>query len=341
MVTRWTIWAVVLGVACTSPPPSEPDDTEDTDEQPTVDTDDTDEPVDTAPVDTAPVDTGPEEPPGPDCSVLPPVPATFHTLHGYSAAEDFDFDDQGYQISVFQNALAGKDQAGDIRIISPNIGSWTAGTRSLATGDFVIADAGAGTVVLVDGTTGAKTPILTGLDYPNGLEVDADHQVYVAEQSRGRITQVDPYTGDSHVVAENLNNPNGLVLSPDGTILYAGSFGGGMVYSIRRTAPGVWEPAKRHFQSAGNDGGYDGINVDVCGNVYFTEYTNGKIWRVSADGSQVDLVTTLPSFWIPNMRWGSNRGGWDPEVLYVSDRDQGRIFGLELGIAGPKHLLAP
>ena len=30
-----------------------------------------------------------------------------------------------------------------------------------------------------------------------------------------------------------------------------------------------------------------------------------------------------------------------PNVLYVSDRDQGRIFGLEVGILGKKHVLAP
>ena len=67
----------------------------------------------------------------------------------------------------------------------------------------------------------------------------------------------------------------------------------------------------------------------------------GKVYRISPDASQVDEVAELPSSWIPNLRWGVGVGGWDPDVLYVADRDQGRVFAIDVGIPGKKHILAP
>ena len=87
----------------------------------------------------------------------------------------------------------------------------------------------------------------------------------------------------------------------------------------------------------GGGDGLDGLNVDACGNVYVTEYIAGIVWRFPPDASYVENVAELPSSWIPNMHWGSGVGGWDAEVLYVSDRDQGRLFGLQIGVPGKEH----
>ncbi len=78
-------------------------------------------------------------------------------------------------------------------------------------------------------------------------------------------------------------------------------------------------------------GGLDGMTVDACGNVYVTEYTVGFIWRFTPEGER-EKVATLPSFWIPNIHWGSGIGGWDEDILYVMDRDEGRLFELDLGV---------
>lgn len=82
-------------------------------------------------------------------------------------------------------------------------------------------------------------------------------------------------------------------------------------------------------------GGLDGLNVDACGTVYVTEFVQGLVWRFDPGAAAAVVAASLPSQWIPNMHWGVS-GSWDPMTLYVSDRDQGRIFGLPLGRPG-KH----
>jgi sugar lactone lactonase YvrE len=320
--------------ACTG---SDGDDTDPPTPVPTLPTGDTAivSTADTAPpVPTA--DTGPSV----DCSVPPPLPVPFITGYGFGTAEDFDIDYQGRHISADGNLVAYDPTTGDTELISPNVG-YTACTRMLPSGDFIYCDVGNNALVFVDAATGAKSPVATGLQYPNGGEVDPDGYVYVAEQSAGRVRRVDPATGDSLLIANGLNNPNGVIWGPGYQTLYVASFGGGMVYAIERTGPDTFAPATILVQNPGFDGGFDGINVDECGNVYITEYVAGKVWRILPDGSDVSLVADLPSSWIPNMRWGNGVNGFDETTLYVSDRNQGRLFGLQMGLRGKPPLQPP
>jgi sugar lactone lactonase YvrE len=86
-------------------------------------------------------------------------------------------------------------------------------------------------------------------------------------------------------------------------------------------------------------GGIDGLGVDACGNVYASEYTNGRLWRVSPAGD-VELLATLPSAWIPNIKWGRDVGGFSSDVMYVADRDLGRLFGVQVGVPGANEFYA-
>lgn len=275
-----------------------------------------------------------------DCSVLPTVPVSFVELTGFSTAEDFDIDGDGFAGSIYSGSLTGRDQAGNIKLISPNVAPFSAaGTRVLGTGDWVVATTGE--VVLVDAITGGKTTLMGSFSYPNGVEVDQYDNVYVADQNNGTLTRVNAYNpSDFEIIASGMSNPNGVIMTVDEQTIYVGSFGGGVVYGIQRNAAGTgWEAPVVVFQSPGWDNGFDGINVDICGNIYFTEWIVGKIRRISADWQQVDLVAEVPSTWIPNLRWGNDVGGWDNDVLYVSDRDQGRIFGLDIGLPGKPPLV--
>jgi sugar lactone lactonase YvrE len=286
-------------------------------------------------------DTAPVEPAF-DCSApwdnAPPVT----TLTGWSRAEDFDFDGEGYVVAVVNRNLFGRDPYGNNKVVAPSISGWTAGTRVLSTGDWVVADPENGSVVLITTATGAKTEILGGVAYPNGIEVDAEHNVYIGENDGDRVLRVNAYDPtDLEVVARDIREPNGVILSPDGQTLYVGSFGGGVIYAVDRDPAGGWMPHRVFYDPPVRDGGFDGINVDACGNVYITEFVKGKVYRVAPDASRVFEIADLPSSWIPNLRWGVGVAGWDPDTLYVSDRDQGRLFAIDVGIPGKPHLLAP
>jgi DNA-binding beta-propeller fold protein YncE len=275
-----------------------------------------------------------------DCSVLPPVPVPFVTMPNYQTSEDFDFDDQGYLCTVrLSGDLACKDQAGNVRIEGPRAApNGSAGTRFLPNGDWVIAG-GDGTLIKVDHASGSNTVVVAGLLYPNGVEVGRDGFVYVAENASDRVRQIDPYTGDQWLVGDGLVSPNGVILSPDEQTLYVGSFGGGNIYAFDRIADHEWSPRRILASSPGWDGGFDGINVDICGNVYITEFQVGRIWRITPDGLTVDQLVNLPDPWIPNLRWGSGVGGWDEDVLYVTAWT--RLQALDVGIPGKPHISRP
>lgn len=328
------MWLVLLGIACktapTSPPTEVPTET-DTDLPTPIATADTAPPVPTA-------DTGPQPP---DCSILPSVPASFSNGNGFGSAEDFDFDFDGRHVSVRNNNLVARDFAGNEQLLAANVGNETACTRMLPDGRFVICQVTQAQLLLVDPATGNREVIATGLSYPNGAEVDPEGFIYVAEQNGGRVQRIDPNTGDNITIANNLNAPNGVIFSPDYTTLYVGSFGGGQVYAIDRTGPDTFDPPRIFAQHPGPNGGFDGINTDECGNVYITEFVAGIVWRLQAGTAAPARVANLPSGWIPNMRWGNGNGGTERGVLYVSDRDQGRLFGIEIGLNGKEPFTRP
>lgn len=319
---------------------------------PTTPTDDGPTPTDVAtPTDVptpAPTgDTAPPEPTAdtgpfpPDCSQPPAVPASFGNGNGFGNAEDFDFDFDGRHVSVIGGNLQARSFAGQVELLAPNVGFDTACTRMLPDGRFVVCQVGAASLLMIDPVSGARQVIATGLAYPNGAEVDLDGYVYVAEQNGGRVQRIDPQTSEAITIANNLVSPNGVIFSPDYQRLYVGSFGGGQIYAIDRTGPDSFDPPFVFAQSPGPDGGFDGINVDACGNVYFTEFIQGRVHRLEAGTANYALVAELPSSWIPNMRWGNGMGGTRRDVLYVSDRDQGRLFGLEIGLEGKASFTPP
>jgi sugar lactone lactonase YvrE len=407
--------------------------------------------------------------PGIDCSVLPPLPAPFEVIQGPIHSEDFAFDDQGHMVSSDdQGNLVKSTIDGDVQVWVPNVpGAYvTAGMSFLPDGTFAFADAGTGTIYTV-APSGAYQAILSGLNYPNGLETSNDGYIYVSENGAGRVRRVDPETGDYVVLAEGLYGPNGVTFSPDGGTLYVGSFGGGTVHRIPLGPDGAtgeaelwgWTPGAPGLPGedplaeacgglAGGDscsfevngdllegsctdwgwgylscyvadpyqaaceglasgdacevygqegecydagggglwcsatwvdpasvacdgldagdsctvytgwsldegecadygnylycetwtnsssGGLDGIGVDVCGNVYVTEYVLGLVWRIPASGGEAELAATLPTSWIPNMDWGSGLGGWDDQILYVIDRTSDLTYSLDVGLPG-------
>ncbi|MBM4366904.1 MAG: SMP-30/gluconolactonase/LRE family protein [Deltaproteobacteria bacterium] len=450
------------------------------------------------------------------CGEPAALPVSASYLSGFQGSEDFAFDAEGYLVALdAQGTLLGIDQLGQQKVILPNATNFGAGMRFLPGGDLVFADAEKGNLARVNPSTGELTVVLSGLEYPNGLDVDYDGFVYVSEQNAGRVRRIDPDSGDYTTVAKNLYNPNGVTFSVGHDTLYVGSFGAGVAWAVDRDgddwaeprvyattpeAPGVppdwcatygegsecpvyygygigtcavddegdlecamvydtgacdglaagdgcvterfdaqvsssctegadglfcphtnaeWigacvgerqgESCEVHGvvgtcytsyegvlacydwqsyydgmesgcidQAAGSTceidhelfpsvgvcgdgtayglgdnvclpggytyserGGLDGINVDACDNLYVTEYIQGMVWRFDAEGAEAQLAAKLRSSWIPNLHWGNGVGGWDPELLYVMDRDRGGVFALPVGVEGHGDAYTP
>ena len=272
--------------------------------------------------------------PGYDCNALPQGPLDYGIVFGPRATEDMAFDDQGHVIGADNGNLLKSTYDGEFTIFAPNAGGFIAGLRALPSGDVVYADVSSGTMFLVD-QTGSKTPIVSGLLYANGIEVDLEGYVYVAEQEGGRVRRIDPYTGEFDMVVENLDAPNGVTFSPDYSTLYIGSFGWGTIHALPFDEQGNPGQAELLVQGLGN-GMLDGMGVDACGNIYICEYLAARVWRISPDGTvQGPLIDfSADTDWIPNMQWGSGIGGWQTDHLYVLDITAAKMYEVPVGVPG-------
>ncbi|NCG19134.1 MAG: hypothetical protein GWP91_08990 [Rhodobacterales bacterium] len=178
--------------------------------------------------------TVPQVPPV-DCDALPSLPLSFERIRGFTTAEDFAIDIDGYYWATDNSGTVVRIPfEGGKEPISPGFGE-SAGTVFDKDGFLIIADVLGGSLQRIDPDTGGKERILGGLAYPNGVTVDDDGWIYVAEQDAGQVRRVDPGSGADEVIATGFLNPNGLALSPDHKTLYVGSFGGGTVHAVDLT----------------------------------------------------------------------------------------------------------
>ena len=319
---------LLLSVGCT-PVSTNSNDTSSTPKNDTsVDTDDTSDTDDTD--DTG--DTGKKKPREVDCENPAELPIEYETLYGYSTAEDFTFGADGRLVAVRQGNLVGFTDSSEFDIIAPGFGEMS-GTSVLSGGDYVLANPNNGTVVRVT-PEGGQTIILTGVTYPNGVTVGTDDLVYVSGHTFGNIYQVNPDTAESTIIARDIEGANGMAFSPDGQTLYICSFYDGTVWALDRDGKDGWDEPRLLGRMSGGWAGLDGLNVDECGFVYVTEYVAGIVWRIDpyAENFDPEIVARLPSYWIPNLHWGREGEVFSKELLYVSDRESGRLFTLDLGV---------
>jgi len=288
-----------------------------------------------------------------DCSALPASPLGFEIVEGPITGEDFAFDDAGNLIGMSQYSLFKSPRGGAPTLWVQNA-DCASGLRALPSGEIVCSN-GANSLYLF-GLDGARTTLLSNLQYPNGIEVDLDGFAYVSQQDAGVVTKVDPHTGETWTIATDLDAPNGLTFSPDYRTLYVGSFCGdggmsgsglGKIYEIpfdEAGNPGEWSvflgldaPAAIE---ASMTGCFDGMGVDICGNVYVNDYGITRVYRIAPDASTVETLVDLaaPSDWIPNMQWGAGVGGWDQNALYVADMGQNQVYEIPVGVPGKQRM---
>jgi sugar lactone lactonase YvrE len=220
-------------------------------------------------------------------------------------------------------------------------------------GFVYVAENGAGRVRRVNVETGEFTVVAMGLQGPNGVAFSADPKLFYVGSFEGsgvyRVNMTAPgELGQASVFAR----PNGSRLKeptlacPDmqeGTPCEVpGQFEGGTCRRLANVIDCVKDTTIRACDgfdctSAEFGGGIDGLGVDACGNVYASEFQYQNLWRVSPSGT-IEKLASLPAMWIPNMKWGRGLGGFDSNVLFVADRDDGRLFAVSVGVPAAASL---
>lgn len=296
------------------------DPTPDTDTDATPDTDDTD--TDSGPTITY------------DCSLPWPTSLGPTLIGPVPASEDFDIDADGDLIHVENSNLVVRSSVDNsVTVIAGNL-TWSAsGTRVLRNGDIVVADSANGNVVRVDRQTGAKVTLINR-NWPNGIDVDADDNVYVSDFADiGSVTRINAYDpADNEILLANVARPNGVALSPDGNTLYIAANWSDEIWALEKDGNGDWGPPSMFHT---NPGAAQSVTTDICGTVYWE--SGDTVRRQTADGAQSGDVTTAPGFqYTPNLRWGYGVGGFKAEHLYALSR--GDLWEFHVGVPGKKHI---
>jgi hypothetical protein len=314
-----------------------PDRAGDDDDSPTGDTAVVTVPVDTAV--TATGDTGGTTIPY-DCASLPDVPLSV-TSYNIETTEDFDFDAQGRMVYAtwLGSTLEGVDQYGNFEVIAAGIHD-TRGIQVLSSGLIAIAYISEGRVGLTDPTTGASWTVISNLSGPNALEVGDGDILYVSETGWGgggvgpRVQAFDLATGEATAVAGGFGYPNGLAINNAQDTLYVSDSSDG-IWAVPKNADGTWGAKYLVYNPPDFNTTYDGMEVDVCDNLYVLGFGTGQLVRFDPETLEGVTLADLedPQAFLWNaIRWGSNRGGWRRDVLYVTDRN--KVFGVEVGISG-------
>ena len=269
-----------------------------------------------------------------NCADLPQGPFDPVLVPGAIASEGIAMDEKGYLVGSNIQHIFKSSYYGEAEVFVPGL-KQRAGIVFIPSGELIVNDNFTGTVYRVS-QDGAKTPIVTGLIYPNGLTADLDGFAYVSDETQSLVLKVDPYGFNDYEVLSDgtILHPNGVTFDPKYERLYvAGWQGDGFIWAIDKNPDGTFQPPHKWSMQLGN--GLDGLEVDICGNLYVNDYSAGGMIRLPPDGASFEIVVD-ESFWIPNMAWGQGTGGWNPNHMFVPNGATFEVLELSLGVPGKK-----
>lgn len=223
------------------------------------------------------------------------------------------------------------DGRGEVFVELP-AGSVGNGIRFNSRGNFFVADYTAHQILEVDPrtrqiTVHAHNPTM---NQPNDLAIATDGTLFASDpnwaESTGQIWRIDP-DGATTRLAENMGTTNGLDVSPDGKTLYVNE-------SVQRN---VWAfsitPDKRltnkRLIRQFEDHGFDGMRVDVDGNLYITRFGKGTVVKMTPAGEilrEISVLGARPS----NLCFG----GPDGRTVYVTEVEHTRLVAFRVDSPG-------
>ena len=199
-------------------------------------------------------------------------------------------------------------------------------------GFMVIADYVGHNVLKVDPATRAISVFAhePKMNQPNDLAIAADGTLYASDPNWGNGTgQLWRIDTDGRVtrLAEGMGTTNGIDLSPDGKSLYVNESVQRNLWVFTVTADKTLSEKRllRKFP----DFGFDGMRVDVDGNLYITRHGKGTVAVVSPKGDvlrEIDVLGKMPS----NLCFG----GPDGRTVYVTEVEHRRLVSFRVDRPG-------
>jgi sugar lactone lactonase YvrE len=255
--------------------------------------------------------------------------------YAIQTTDDFDFDPEGRLVYVdWSGNYTGATIDGTTSVLSAGDPfALASAVQVLSTGSTAISLINQDKIIAANPADGARTDLLVGPNGPFALEVQDGDVIYFVDSWNGWISRVFTVNGVVEVVSKDFVWPLGLTLSPDQQTMYV-TDSSGVSRMDYDSATGGWVDKRRVFNPPFGEY-YRAMETDECGNLYSLEFYTGRVYRFDPYLDQVQLVAELENadeYQWSSMRWGSNRGGWRRDTLYVTDQNQ--IFALELGING-------
>lgn len=262
----------------------------------------------------------------PGCTALPgPITPTLVTSQ-FQGSEDIAFDGGGGIVGKKNNDVIRVDASDTATTLASGVPA-AYGLRYAANGDLFVALPNAGKIIKI--VNGTSSDFATGLGGPNGVYVDFDGNVWVTEFGAGRVIKLAP-NGASTTIASQLDSPNGVVLDVARNTLFFTSYGQGQLFRV--------DPAGGTPTLVGElpSAAFDGLVLDVCGNVYAVDQGSSKLYRFNLDAAgtligEVELIADFPAN-VANAQFGSGVG-WNATSLYAAG-NPGQVFEIPIGVQG-------
>ncbi len=268
-----------------------------------------------------------------DCAAIPAKPTSITLLLAPRAWHDVIFDTEGNLIGSYQNNLIASQYPNDSSIWVPGVG-YVEGLDWLPDGDMVAVRQY--DIARINPSTGASvitSAISQTYSSAYGLVVGPDGMVYVGGNQR--IMKLDPETG----LAEEWIEGGARVLefSPDYSRMYFANGSDLFVIDLDDELQPIGD-ARVFVEGLGSL--FDAMGVDVCGNVYVSDYGSRTFFRITPrgdvtvlDGGKSDIYNH-----IHGLDWGSGLNEWRADAIYVAwPYSDSRVAEIVVGVPSRKY----
>ena len=168
------------------------------------------------------------------------------------------------------------------------------------------------------------------MNQPNDVAIAPNGTLYASDpnwnKGVGQLWKIDR-AGKTTLVATDMGTTNGIDVSPDGKTLYVNESVQRNVWAFDIGADG--NLSNKRLIKKFEDHGFDGMRVDVKGNLYITRHGKGTVVKMSPAGEilkEIPVLGELPS----NLCFG----GPDGRTVYVTEVKKQRLVSFRVDEPG-------